>query len=175
MKNCLWTSIPLAWVNNAAFLCSLDVISAAPIKWLYIHAVTFLLSYKPSAPGFSVHLAILINTWEDCDWFDIMHHFVFQIQMEKIFCILYCLSFFVTIDIVFMCYASGNANCTIGFGGFRNRSVCYRSLQIMNRWGKWQYILRLVNGKFSYRHEAWVNIWMKALHVHFGETDIVLS
>lgn len=28
----------------------LTIISAAPIKWLYIHAVTSLFSYKPSAP-----------------------------------------------------------------------------------------------------------------------------
>lgn len=47
-KLSLWTSIPLARVNNAAFLSSLDIISATPIKWLYIHAVTFLFSYKPS-------------------------------------------------------------------------------------------------------------------------------
>lgn len=45
-----WTFTPLVWVNNAA-LPSLDIISAAPIKWLYIHAVTFLFSYKPSALG----------------------------------------------------------------------------------------------------------------------------
>lgn len=44
-----WTFTPLVWVNNAALL-SLDIISA-PIKWLYIHAVTFLFSYKPSALG----------------------------------------------------------------------------------------------------------------------------
>lgn len=45
-----WTFTPLVSVNNAALL-SHDIISAAPIKWLYIHAVTFLFSYKPSAPG----------------------------------------------------------------------------------------------------------------------------
>lgn len=50
-KLSLWTSIPLARVNNAAFLSSHDIISAAPIKWLYIHALTFLFGYKPSAPG----------------------------------------------------------------------------------------------------------------------------
>lgn len=27
------------------------MISEAPIKWLYIHAVTFAFSYKPFAPG----------------------------------------------------------------------------------------------------------------------------
>lgn len=54
-KLSLWTSTPLARVNNAAFLSSLDIISAAPIKWLYIHAVTFPFSYKPSTsgPGFT--------------------------------------------------------------------------------------------------------------------------
>ena len=50
-KLSLWTSIPLAWVNNADFLSSPDIISAASIKWVYIHAVTFLFSHKPSPPG----------------------------------------------------------------------------------------------------------------------------
>lgn len=50
-KASLWTSISLAWANNVAFLSSLDIISAAPIKWLHIHVVTFVFSYKPSACG----------------------------------------------------------------------------------------------------------------------------
>lgn len=50
-KPALWTSIPRAGVNNTAFLSSLDIISAAPLKWVYIHAVTFLFSYKQSAPS----------------------------------------------------------------------------------------------------------------------------
>lgn len=42
-----WTSIPLAQVDNAAFLpSSLDIISAAPTKWLYIHSVTFFKAIK---------------------------------------------------------------------------------------------------------------------------------
>lgn len=52
-KLALWTSIPLARVNNTASSSSLDIISAAPIKRLYIHAVTFLFSYNPSAPCLS--------------------------------------------------------------------------------------------------------------------------
>ena len=88
-KLSLWTSIPPARVNNAAFLSSLDIISAAPIKWLYIHAVTFLFSYKPSAPrlrrftylekhmgGFPAVDLILNITFQ---W----RHFVLQIQTEK--------------------------------------------------------------------------------------------
>lgn len=53
-KLSLWTSIPLASVNNAAFLSSFNISSAATIKCLYIHAVTFPFSYKPSAPGLCV-------------------------------------------------------------------------------------------------------------------------
>lgn len=104
-KLSLWTSIPLAWVNNAAFLSSLDMISVAPIKWLYIHAVTFLFSYKPSALGLhrfsylekhtgglpAINLILNITF----QW----RHFIFQTQIRKTFNILYCLSFLITNDI----------------------------------------------------------------------------
>ena len=101
-KLALWTSIPLAPVNNAAFLSSLDIIPAASIKWLYIHAVTFPFSYKPSAPGLP-RFTYLEKHKGGLAAIDLILDITFQwrhiiLHIEKIFYIMYCLSFFITND-----------------------------------------------------------------------------